>query len=124
LLAYLRAEARTLQGEKDVPQGVKPSRAKRDAARLKPCPSSRVCPQPVKDVPAVPAGLGRHFTSNPGLASWAKFNQVQPSLRDCIHKSRFTPPSSTHTLSEDRVSGIPYLAKNERDMGHPGSVGG
>src|ERR1700733_2818524 len=58
-----------------MPQGLKPSRAKRDAARLKPCPSSRVCPQPVKAVPAVRAGLGRHFTSNPGLASWAKFNR-------------------------------------------------
>jgi hypothetical protein len=35
---------------KNVPQGLKPSRAKRDAARLKPCPSSRVYPQPVKAV--------------------------------------------------------------------------
>jgi hypothetical protein len=42
---------------------IKPSTAKRDAARLKPCPSSRVCPQHVKPRSAVPpvptAGRGR-----------------------------------------------------------------
>jgi hypothetical protein len=31
-----------------------------------------------------PCGTGRPFKSDPGLASWAKFSEVQPSLRDWV----------------------------------------
>jgi hypothetical protein len=42
--------------------------------------------------PAVPTGLGRPQEPTPGLASWAKFSKVQPSLWDSVPNSWFSHP--------------------------------
>jgi hypothetical protein len=60
------------------------------------------------------------FQSNPGLASWAKFSQVRPSLRDELGNGVLTPaalclgnrislllPDPLNPAAEERVAGQP-----------------
>src|ERR1700691_1122409 len=71
-----------------------------------------------------PYGTGLGGNVHPGLTSWATLSRpcgtdrdTPPIAEDSAHVDRWVRRMNRE--SEGKSSGIPHLAKNERDMAHP-----